>query len=589
MPIFKIKGFNSDLRSILFIIWNADKEKSLLILFFQLLTATFPVTTLWIMKLLLDALSNGKSWNSILLLIALLGCIQILQATFSQVSSYYNGEHQQIVTDAISERVLKQATAVPYTYYENPSYHNNLHLAQMQSIYRIPQVWQLLNTAVLQGVSLAMLGAFFITLHFWIAISFILICIPLAIVKWYAGDLLMRLEGELVEKEREAGYLFQLLSGFQFAKDLRILSFGKTLFPKFQILRQSIRNSKSKLQLKIVWLSLSAELLEILVVLFLIGFLIKEASLKQISIGLMVISLQGLQRLQSGTRTFLQAIVSLFQQRLFLKDLLHFLSIPINQQHKSIENWPLLSKGIVLENIGFQYENNERKVLHHINLSCKPGELVAIVGENGSGKSTLVKLLARLYEPNTGEISIEGINYQTITEQSLRNESIFLFQDIEKYQFTIAENISLGIRTPDQQKLSMEHAAEFAGASSLIQKLPDGYKTKMGSIFTDSKQLSGGEWQKLALARVFYRSPSLVVLDEPTSALDVLAEHDFFHQIKEQLKQSMVIIITHRLYNLKLADRIYVMNDGEIVETGNFDNLLLNDGLFRRMYEKQKI
>jgi ATP-binding cassette, subfamily B, bacterial len=589
MPLFNIKGFNTDLRTILFIIWNADKEKSLLILFFQLLNATFPVTTLWIMKLVLDALSNGESWNSILLLIALLGGFQILQAIFSQVTSYYTGEHQQIVTDAISERVLKQAIAVPYTYYENPSYHNNLHLAQMQSFFRIPQVWQILNSAVLQGVSLVLLGAYFFTLHFWISITFILICIPLAIVKWYAGHKLMRLEGKLVEKEREAGYLFQILSGFQFAKDLRILSFGNTLIPKFQILRQSIRNRKSELQLKIVWLSLTAELLEILVVLFLIGFLIKEASLKQISIGLLVISLQGLQKLQSGTRNFLQAMVSLFQQRLFLKDLLHFLAIPINQLNQSIEQWPNLTKGIVLENVGFQYENSEKEVLHQINLTCKPGELVAIVGENGSGKSTLVKLLARLYKPNTGEISIDGINYQTITEQRLRNESIFLFQDIEKYQFTIAENISLGIRNLDQNKLSMEHAIEYAGADSFIQKLPNGYETKMGSIFTDSKQLSGGEWQKLALARVFYRSPSLVVLDEPTSALDVLAENELFHQIKTQLKQSMVIIITHRLYNLKLADRIYVIKDGEIVETGNFEDLLLNDGLFSKMYEKQKI
>ncbi|MCX6204710.1 MAG: ABC transporter ATP-binding protein [Bacteroidetes bacterium] len=541
------------------------------------------------MKLLFDEVGNESPWNKILVLIGVFGGLQILQAIFTQVSTYYSGEHQQIVTDFISQKVLKQATAVPYIYYETPSYHNTLHLAQMQSIYRIPQVWQLLNTAVLQGVSLALLGVYFFTLHFWISITFILICIPLAIVKWYAGYQLMRLEGKLVEKERESGYLFQLLSGFQFAKDLRILSFGKSLIPKFQLLRQSIRNSKSKLQLKIVWLSLSAELVEILIVLFLIGFLIKEASLKQISIGLLVISLQGLQRLQSGTRNFLQAMVSLFQQRLFLKDLLHFLAIPINQHYKSIEHWPNFSKGLVLENIGFQYEKSEKKALNHINLSCKPGEMVAIVGENGSGKSTLVKLLARLYQPNTGEISIDGINYQTITEQSLRNESIFLFQDIEKYQFTIAENISLGISDPDQQKLSMQHAAEFAGASAYIQKLPAGYDTKMGSLFTNSKQLSGGEWQKLAIARVFYRSPSLVVLDEPTSALDVLAEHDLFHQIKTQLKQSMVIIITHRLYNLKLADRIYVMKEGEIVESGNFADLLQNGGLFSRMYEKQKI
>lgn len=589
MPVFKIKGLHQDLRTIMGYIWEADRAKSMLILFFQLVNSTFPVTTLWVMKLLFDAVGSGASWNKILVLVGLLGGLQILQAIITQVSGFYSGEHQQIVTDSISERVLKQAIAVPYTYYENPSYHNTLHLAQMQSIYRIPQVWQLLNTAVLQGVSLALLAAYFFTLHFWLSLAFVFICIPLAIVKWYAGHQLMRLEGKLVEKEREAGYLFQLLSGFQFAKDLRILSFGNSLIPKFQILRQSIRNTRRKLQLKIVWLSFSAELLEILVVIFLIGFLIREATLQQITIGLLVISLQGLQRLQSGTRNFLQAMVSLFQQRIFLKDLLHFLAIPINQHERSLENWPLLSHGIELRNIGFQYENNDKKALNNISLNCKPGEIIAVVGENGSGKSTLVKLLARLYQPNTGNITIEGKDYQNLSEQSLRDESIFLFQDIEKYHFTIAENISLGIRHPGQEKLSMQNAAEFAGAGSFIQKLPAGYQTKMGSLFTNSKQLSGGEWQKLALARVFYRSPSLVVLDEPTSALDVLAEHDLFHQIKTQLKHSMVIMITHRLYNLKLADRIYVMQEGEIVESGKFEELIQNGGLFSRMYEKQKI
>lgn len=589
MPVFKIKRFNKDLRTIISLIWEADRAKALLILIFQLLNATFPVTTLWVMKLLFDAVGSGASWNKILVLVGLLGGLQILQAIVTQVSGFYSGEHQQIVTDSISEKVLKQAIAVPYTYYENPLYHNTLHLAQMQSIYRIPQVWQLLNTAVLQGVSLALLAAYFFTLHFWLSLAFVFICIPLAIVKWYAGHQLMRLEGRLVEQEREAGYLFQLLSGFQFAKDLRILSFGNSLIPKFQLLRQSIRNSKRTLQLKIVWLSFSAELLEILVVIFLIGFLIREATLREITIGLLVISLQGLQRLQSGTRNFLQAIVSLFQQRIFLKDLLHFLAIPINQHDQCLENWPLLKEGIELRNIGFQYENNALKALNNINLNCKPGEMIAVVGENGSGKSTLVKLLARLYQPNTGNITIEGKEYQKLSEQSLRDESIFLFQDIEKYHFTIAENISLGIQHPEQEKHSMQHAAEFAGAGSFIQKLPNGYQTKMGSIFTNSKQLSGGEWQKLALARVFYRSPSLVVLDEPTSALDVLAEHDLFHQIKTALKHSMAIMITHRLYNLKLADRIYVMQEGEIIESGKFEDLIQNNRLFSRMYEKQKI
>ena len=212
--------------------------------------------------------------------------------------------------------------------------------------------------------------------------------------------------------------------------------------------------------------------------------------------------------------------------------------------------------------------------------------MIAIVGENGSGKSTFVKLLARLYHLQSGKIEIDDYALNDINIQSFRTKATFLFQDFEKYFFTVEENIALG-EEPDSSRI--EWAAKLSGADSFIKKLSNGYKTRMGTIFQGSEQLSGGQWQKIALTRIFYREAQLVVLDEPTSALDANAELKLFENLKNFCGNKMVILITHRLYNLKIADKIYVLDEGQIVQHGTYKALLEEDGLFRKMYNAQQL
>jgi len=228
-------------------------------------------------------------------------------------------------------------------------------------------------------------------------------------------------------------------------------------------------------------------------------------------------------------------------------------------------------------------------VLDQVTLSCKPGNIIAIVGENGSGKSTLVKLLARLYDVNNSRISIDGCNIADIDMATFRKETVFLFQDFEKYFLTIDDNIALGDLDEIKDANEIKKAAQLADADAFIQRLSKGYKTRIGRLFRDSEQLSGGQWQKLALSRMFYRKAKLVILDEPTSALDPVAEFEVFKNIKQQLKEQMVILITHRLYNLKIADYIYVLKDGRINQEGTFATLSTETGEFKKMYDNQKL
>jgi ATP-binding cassette subfamily B protein len=242
-----------------------------------------------------------------------------------------------------------------------------------------------------------------------------------------------------------------------------------------------------------------------------------------------------------------------------------------------------------LENIYFTYPESKNPILNNISINAKSGQIVAIVGENGAGKTTLVKILSRLYTTYQGIITINNQNITQFDTSSFYDNSGFFFQDYEKYFLEAIQNIHFDLDPNETIKSNAIAAAKITGADEFINKLSKEYHTKLGSIFEGSEQLSGGQWQKLALARIFYKKTKLVVLDEPSSSLDAFSELRLYEQIKNNLSDKIVILISHRLYNLKIADFIYVMKDGSIVQEGSFDELIKSKGLFQEMYEKQRI
>lgn len=332
-----------------------------------------------------------------------------------------------------------------------------------------------------------------------------------------------------------------------------------------------------------------AETGEIIAMTLVFVFLAKYTWQKVLTVGAFVIYIQGFQRLQSTSKSFLQALVQLFQQRLFLKDLFTFLDLKTGKVAMGESAFPEVTQGLAVRELSFAYPGTQRVVLHNISLACKPGQIIAIVGENGSGKSTLVKLLARLYYGHSGDIKIDDVPVTNISMADFRKQSVFLFQDFEKYYLTIDENISLGDVKGDIIAADTERAARLADAHRFIQKLTNGYQTRIGRVFRGSEQLSGGQWQKLALSRAFYRKAKLIILDEPTSALDPIAEAEIFENVKKHLNNQMVILITHRLYNLKIADQIYVLRNGAISQQGRFEELIGVEGEFKKMYDNQKL
>jgi ATP-binding cassette subfamily B protein len=587
---FNPRDLRRNIKRSLMLLWQTSRRMALLSFALHIIQALLPVLSLYFIKILIEKVTGKHSFSEILPVIIYFLAAQLLLAVVQQYAAYITTIFQLKLTDHLSQKVLDKAIQVNYDYYENPNYHDSLHLAQQQSLYRAGSLLTSYNTFITAGFALLFLLLLFISMQSFFAMLFIAFSLPLAIIKWYFGIATMQQERKLAPLEREAYYLHHTLTGVSFAKEVRVFDFGHFFIEKFTNIRRYIRLQKQQLNKRLTHFSLIAEAAEIIAMAVIFALLAKEALAGAITLGLFVIYIQGFQSLQNNSKNFLQAIVQILQQRIFLQDLFSFLDIKIENKTSHQQQFPQTAQALSMKDISFRYTPESRQVLQNISLQCRPGQIIAIVGENGSGKSTLIKILAKLYEANSGTITFGSIPLENIDTASYRKQAVFLFQDFEKYFFTIEENIVLGKPDDNKTNQDIQNAATLSGADKFISKLSKGYQTRMGRTFHGSEQLSGGQWQKLALARVFYRdTASLIVLDEPTSALDAQAEFDIFKQIKYLAKDKMVILITHRLYNLKIADYLYVMEEGRITEEGRFNDLVNKNGTFTRLYNMQQL
>jgi ATP-binding cassette subfamily B protein len=307
------------------------------------------------------------------------------------------------------------------------------------------------------------------------------------------------------------------------------------------------------------------------------------------TLGDLVMYYQAMQRGQDLLRQLLSGFAALYEHHLFLSNLFEFLDL---QQTvvTSVRYQPVprpIRRGIVFDRVSFHYPTSTRMVLDSVSLTISPGEHVAFVGENGAGKTSIIKLLCRLYDPTTGSIAVDGIDMRHLDTMALRREISVIFQDYARYFLTARDNIWLGDvdLPPDQERI--EAAARNAGAHEVITQLPQGYETILGSWFDSGIDLSIGEWQKIALARAFLRQAQVIVFDEPTSAIDAEAEYQLFQKLHRLTAGRTVILISHRLSTVRMADCIYVLERGSIIESGTHNELYGAGGTYTRLFDTQ--
>src|SRR5690554_3513035 len=312
-----VYNFKSDLFRILSILWNGDRPTAIINIFLQFALALLPVVSLYYIKELIEALMSGTlQFDAVLKVLLAFGVVQLLLALANQYATYINTIHQQKITDYLSNKVHHKATVVDYSYYENPTYHDTLHLAQQQSLYNATQLLNHVNALLLNSLSLLFFFHFFLSLNSYFSLLFDFIYVPLAIIKWYSGYALMQLERKFAPLEREAGYLHQTLTGVSYAKEVRVFGFAKAFIHKFNTIRQHILQSKTQLHRKLNVYSLIAQSIEIIAMVFIFGLLAKSTLEASITVAVFVVYLQGFQRLQSTSKSFLQALVQIFQLRI---------------------------------------------------------------------------------------------------------------------------------------------------------------------------------------------------------------------------------------------------------------------------------
>ncbi|HBL22503.1 MAG TPA: ABC transporter ATP-binding protein [Deltaproteobacteria bacterium] len=597
-PGFFDFGRTLRLRRALQIVWRGSRGFTLAGIALSVIQGILPLLSLYLLKMVVDSVSSGLALPAAQktaalgrsgLWIALLAGVSLLNVVFHLVSTYVRDAQSQSITDYVHNLIHAKSVAVDLAYYEDPRYYDTLHRAQQEAPYRPAMIVSDLLKMTQSAISLAAVTVILVSVHWAIAVVLVLASIPgFAIKVRYSGRWNRRLRRRSAP-ERLALYLHQVLTGDQYAKEVRLFELGEDFRARYAGIRAQLREEQLTFSRRRSRAELAAQAVSILAVIGALAFTARSAILGAITIGSLVMYFQAFQRSQGFIQDFLGGLAGLYDDSLFLGYFDEFMELrPAISDPPSPRTVPAaLSQGIAFEDVTFRYPGAERQALNGVSLTLLPGTVTALVGHNGSGKTTLVKLLCRLYDPESGRVRLDGADYKDYRPADLRRLFGVVPQDASRFYLTVAENIGLSALGSAPDPARVERAARQAGAEAFIHRLPQGYDSVLGKLFEKGEDLSVGEWQKIALARAFYRDAPIIVLDEPTSAMDAEAEAEVFDAFKELIAGRTALLISHRFSTVRGADVIHVLDAGKVVESGDHAALMALGGIYARMFTLQ--
>ena len=562
--------------------------------------AFVPVATFWVGKLILDsviAVRDGRAdmatlWRYVAIELAIVVTGEILARASSLIESLLS----DLFSNRMSVRLMEHASTLDLAQFEDPTFYDHLERARRQTVGRIALLTQLVSMTQ-EAITLLTIGGVLIAYSPWMLLLLVAAVLPSFLGETHFAALGYSLLFRWTPERRQLDYLRAVGASDVTAKEVQMFGLAPWLIERYRGLADSFYAENKKLSLR------RGAVSAVLSIFGTVGYyaayviIILRAVKGEITPGTLIFLSASFARGRDTIQGILMSASSVYEQALYLRDLFIFLEMKptIFSSPDAIDVPKPIQQGFVFEDVGFRYPGSERWAIRHVSMTLSPGERVALVGENGAGKTTITKLIARLYEPTEGRITLDGIDLREYDLASLRHAIGVIFQDFVRYDMRFDENIGVGeiesvrsalesgAATPD----SIELAARNSLAASLLPRFPNGYQQMLGRRFDEGVNLSGGEWQKIALARAYLRDAQVLILDEPTAALDARAEYEVFVRFSELVSGRMAILISHRFSTVRMADRIIVLRGGHVVESGTHEELLANNGLYEELFRMQ--
>jgi ATP-binding cassette subfamily B protein len=577
------------------LVWETNKLLTAGNIFFRLVKSGLPLLMLYIGKEIIDEViglinhSQASQQYLWILVAAELG-LALLSDLLNRCINLFDSLLGDLVANKTSVELVHHAARLDLYQFENPVFYDKLERARRQTSGRTVLLSQTL--AQMQDiVTIISLGAGLVIFNPWLILILIIAVIPSFMGETHFNEKTYSLTRSWTPERRELDYLRYLGSSAETAKEVKVFGLENYLATRFKSLSEEYYLENRKISISRAGWGYLLSGIGTIAYYGAYVFVLSQTLTGIITIGTMTFLSGSFQRMHGMLQSIMSRFSGIAESALYLQDLFDFFEIQptilANENGKNIPN-PVL-KGITFENVGFKYPDNDFWALRNLSFSIAPGEKLALVGENGAGKTTLVKLLACLYKPTEGRILIDGIDIQDYKLADLRANIGIIFQDFIRYEMSVSDNIAMGDVTHLEDSDAIENAANMSMASEVITKLPNKFQQVLGKRFKDGTELSGGQWQKIALARAYMRSAQLIVLDEPTSALDARAEHEVFKRFTELIEGKMAVLISHRFSTVRMADKILFLENGKLLEHGSHNTLLQQDGKYAELFNLQAI
>lgn len=575
------------------LVWQTNRWMTIVNAILRIARSAMPLGLLYVGKLIIDQVvtishAPTKDMTYLWQLVGLEFALAILTDALSRAITLMDSLLGDLFSNHTSVKIMKHAATLDLDQFEDSVFYDKLERARQQTVGRTILLSQVMSQ-VQDLITMGFLAVGLMTFNPWLIVLLLIAIIPAFLGESYFNDQSYALTRGQTPERRELDYIRYLGASDETAKEVKIFDLSGFIIDRFKQLSNKFYNDNKRLAIKrSVWGTFFAMLGSLGYYAAYLVIIMRTVN-GSVTIGELAFLAGSFRQLRTLLEGILTRFTAVSQGAIYLRDFFDFFEImPKIKLAKNALPFPeVIQHGFTFEDVGFRYANSDRWANRHLNFTLYPHEKLALVGENGAGKTTLVKLLARLYDPTEGRILLDGVDLREYDLTELRLNVGIIFQDYLRYQMTFAQNIAVGKISEQDNRPLIENSARQSLADVLAAKLPGAYDQQLGKRFADGVELSGGEWQKVALARAYMRDAQLLILDEPTSALDARAEYNVFERFAELTKGRSAVLISHRFSTVRMADRILVLDKGEMIEIGSHEELLLNGGRYAELFDLQ--